>query len=289
MTGGVGREALRESYSRLFIPKMPADIDIVPVSRTIGTDRLVDEMIFRFTRTVEMEWMLPGVPPTGRRVEIPLVVVIHFRDGKLAHEHISTGTRLPSWSSSGCAQLTCQGRHPIVWSKAALTAFGLAHNAQLVYCGAFDVPSECRSRWSHAAGGHHEAPHCYRSLSALPSLPAPRVPIPSPTGNRPRSRSCGLRVSPRGSSSPLSAGVADVHVCSTRGDRLWVVLGGRFNRSIFSAAQKGPDSADPRARESHAVYSFGAGRPGRAPKPGRSGCSSSSGSTTSAPACRRSG
>jgi len=45
-------------------------------------------MIFRFTHTVEMEWMLPGVPPTGRRVEIPLVVVIHFRDGKLAHEHI---------------------------------------------------------------------------------------------------------------------------------------------------------------------------------------------------------
>ena len=88
MTGGVGREALREFYSRLFIPKMPADTDIVPVSRTIGTDRLVDEMIFRFTHTVEMEWMLPGVPPTGRRVEIPLVVVIHFRDGKLAHEHI---------------------------------------------------------------------------------------------------------------------------------------------------------------------------------------------------------
>lgn len=88
MTGGVGREALREFYSRRFIPRMPPDTDIVPVSRTIGTDRLVDEMIFRFTHSVEMEWMLPGVPPTGRRVEIPLVVVIHFRDGKLAHEHI---------------------------------------------------------------------------------------------------------------------------------------------------------------------------------------------------------
>ena len=88
MTGGVGREALREFYSRLFIPQMPADTEIVPVSRTIGADRLVDEMIFRFTHTVEMEWMLPGIPPTGRRVEIPLVVIIHFRDGKLAHEHI---------------------------------------------------------------------------------------------------------------------------------------------------------------------------------------------------------
>src|SRR5204863_9962270 len=88
MTGGVGHSALREFYSRRFIPQMPPDTEIVPVSRTIGADRLVDEMIFRFTHTVEMEWMLPGVPPTGRRVEIPLVVVIHFRDGKLAHEHI---------------------------------------------------------------------------------------------------------------------------------------------------------------------------------------------------------
>src|SRR5258708_20283493 len=67
---------------------MPGDTEIVPVSRPIGTDRLVDELIFRFTHDIEMTWMLPGVPPTGRRVEIPLVVVIHFRDGKLAHEHI---------------------------------------------------------------------------------------------------------------------------------------------------------------------------------------------------------
>ena len=88
MTGGVGREDLRGFYSRLFIPRMPPDTEIVPVSRTIGTDRLVDEMVFRFTHTMEMEWMLPGVPPTGRQVEIPLVVIVHFRDGKLAHEHI---------------------------------------------------------------------------------------------------------------------------------------------------------------------------------------------------------
>ena len=88
MTGGVGREALRHFYSQRFSPQMPADTEIVPVSRTIGTDRLVDELIFRFTHDIEMTWMLPGVPPTGRRVEIPLVVVIHFRDGKLAHEHI---------------------------------------------------------------------------------------------------------------------------------------------------------------------------------------------------------
>jgi carboxymethylenebutenolidase len=88
MTGGVGREALRNFYSRHFIPQMPPDAEIVPVSRTIGTDRIADELIFRFTHTLEMEWMLPGVAPTGRRVEIPFVVIIHFVDGKLAHEHI---------------------------------------------------------------------------------------------------------------------------------------------------------------------------------------------------------
>src|SRR5262249_4006945 len=88
MTGGVGREALREFYSRHFIPKMPSDTEIIPISRTIGTDQLVDEMVFRFTHTIEMDWMLPGIPPTGKRVEVPLVAIVHFRDGKLAHEHI---------------------------------------------------------------------------------------------------------------------------------------------------------------------------------------------------------
>jgi len=76
MTGGVGREALREFYSKHFIPAMPPDTQIIPVSRTVGNDRLVDEMIFSFTHTQEMPWMLPGVAPTCRRVEIPLVAII---------------------------------------------------------------------------------------------------------------------------------------------------------------------------------------------------------------------
>ncbi len=88
LTGGVGRDRLREFYSSRFIPQMPPDTEMTPVSRTIGTDRVVDEMVFKFTHTIPMDWMLPGVPPTGRRVEIPLVAIVHFRDGKLAHEHI---------------------------------------------------------------------------------------------------------------------------------------------------------------------------------------------------------
>jgi carboxymethylenebutenolidase len=88
LTGGVGRDALREFYSKRFIPQMPPDTEMTPVSRTIGEDQLVDEMVFKFTHTIRMDWMLPGVPPTGKRVEVPLVAIVRFRDGKLAHEHI---------------------------------------------------------------------------------------------------------------------------------------------------------------------------------------------------------
>jgi carboxymethylenebutenolidase len=88
MTGGYGREALRRFYAEDFISLMPADTSIKLVSRTIGQDQLVDEMIFSFTHTEEMPWMLPGVPPTNRHVDIPLVVVVGFREGKLAHERI---------------------------------------------------------------------------------------------------------------------------------------------------------------------------------------------------------
>jgi carboxymethylenebutenolidase len=88
LTGGVGREELREFYSKRFIPQMPPDIEMTPVSRTIGEDQLVDEMVFKFTHTIRMDWMLPGVAPTGKRVEVPLVAIVRFRQGKLAYEHI---------------------------------------------------------------------------------------------------------------------------------------------------------------------------------------------------------
>ena len=88
LTGGVGRDELREFYSKRFIPQMPPDTEMTPISRTIGTDQVVDEMVFTFTHTIRMDWMLPGLAPTGKRVEIALVAVVHFRDGKLAHERI---------------------------------------------------------------------------------------------------------------------------------------------------------------------------------------------------------
>jgi carboxymethylenebutenolidase len=88
LTGGNGKEELREFYSKYFIPIMPADTEIIPISRTIGSDRLVDEMIIRFTHTIEIDWWLPGIPPTGKRVECATVAVVTFRDGKLLSEHI---------------------------------------------------------------------------------------------------------------------------------------------------------------------------------------------------------
>jgi carboxymethylenebutenolidase len=88
MTGGYGKDALRQFYSRDFIPTMPPDTTLTPISRTVGEEQIVDEMIFSFTHTQEMPWMLPGIPPTNRRVEVPLVAIVHFRNNKLAHEHI---------------------------------------------------------------------------------------------------------------------------------------------------------------------------------------------------------
>ena len=88
LTRGSGRYELREFYSKRFIPQMPPDTEMTPVSRTIGEDQIVDEIVFKFTHTIPMDWILPGIPPTGKRVEVPLVAIVRVRDGKLAHEHI---------------------------------------------------------------------------------------------------------------------------------------------------------------------------------------------------------
>jgi carboxymethylenebutenolidase len=88
MTGGVGRDAVRSFYTSYFIPGQPPDTKLVPVRRTVGTDCIVDELIYSFTHTIEVPWMLPGVEPTGRRVEVPVVAVVEFEGGKIAGERI---------------------------------------------------------------------------------------------------------------------------------------------------------------------------------------------------------
>ena len=87
-TGAVGREHLRRFYADHFIPGWPDDVEVTPISRTVGDDRVVDELLVSFTHTKVMDHCLPGVAPTGRHVELPHVVVVGFEDGKIAYEHV---------------------------------------------------------------------------------------------------------------------------------------------------------------------------------------------------------
>jgi carboxymethylenebutenolidase len=88
MTGGNGKAQLREFYGLNFIPQMPPDTRMTPISRTVGDDQLVDEMVFEFTHTLAMPWMLPGLPPTGKHVKVALVAIVSFEGELLRHEHI---------------------------------------------------------------------------------------------------------------------------------------------------------------------------------------------------------
>lgn len=88
MTGGVGHAELRRFYTHHFVNSNPPDTALTPISRTVGATQVVDELLFSFTHTTEIPWMLPGVAPTGKRVEVPLLAVIKFRGDKLYHEHI---------------------------------------------------------------------------------------------------------------------------------------------------------------------------------------------------------
>jgi carboxymethylenebutenolidase len=89
MVGGSGREAVRAFYADHLVGKFfPPDVQFTDVSRTIGDGRCVDELVISFTHTQEIEWMLPGVAPTGRPVTVAFVVIAGVEDGKIAYEHI---------------------------------------------------------------------------------------------------------------------------------------------------------------------------------------------------------
>ena len=88
MTGGVGYRELSRFYQHHFVNSNPPDTRLVPLSRTVGATQIVDELLVCFTHTTEIDWLLPGVAPTGKYVEIPLVAIVKFRGDKLCHEHI---------------------------------------------------------------------------------------------------------------------------------------------------------------------------------------------------------
>ena len=84
----VGRAAVREFYADHFLSQIPPDLEITSLSQTVGDNRLVDEMVIRFTHSIDMDWILPGLRPTGRTAEFVLAGVIQFEGGKVAHEHL---------------------------------------------------------------------------------------------------------------------------------------------------------------------------------------------------------
>jgi carboxymethylenebutenolidase len=88
MTGGNNRAEVRRFYQQIFIGHWPADTTMERISRTIGSDQVVDELVLSFTHDIVMDHLLPRVPPTGKQVRLAVCVVVGFRDGKVSHEHI---------------------------------------------------------------------------------------------------------------------------------------------------------------------------------------------------------
>ena len=113
MAGGVGREGVRAFYRDHLVGKFfPPDVEMTNVSTTIGLDQVVEELFISFTHTQTIDWLLPGIAPTGKRVELAVAVVVGFKDGKISHEHIY-------WDQAG-----------------VLVQVGLLNPAGLPVCGA---------------------------------------------------------------------------------------------------------------------------------------------------------
>jgi carboxymethylenebutenolidase len=135
LAGGVGGEGVRRFYGDHFIGHWPDDVSITQVSRTVGPERVVDEMVMRFTHDRVMETFLPGVAPTGRPVQLAVVVVAGFEGDKVASERI-------------------------YWDQASLLVqIGLLDPQPLPVCGAeqaakvLDQSRPCNGLIERAAGG----------------------------------------------------------------------------------------------------------------------------------------
>jgi carboxymethylenebutenolidase len=87
-TGGIGRVGVRQFYAEQMLPNLPPDLELESVSRTFGENRIVEEYVIRFTHTLRMDWMLPGLAPTNRRVEFVMAGIVGFQGGKVATEHL---------------------------------------------------------------------------------------------------------------------------------------------------------------------------------------------------------
>lgn len=87
LVGGIGSKGVAEFYSKYFYP-LPKSFSSRLLSRTVGTDRVVDELFVSFVHNATIPWILPGIPPTNRRVEIVIVSIMCSRGGALESEHV---------------------------------------------------------------------------------------------------------------------------------------------------------------------------------------------------------
>lgn len=88
MVGGKGTEDLRNFYAKHFLNQLPPDIEVTSLSRTVGTNRVVEEFVIKFTHSIQMDWVLPGVPPTGKPIEFAMVVVVYTENGRISAENL---------------------------------------------------------------------------------------------------------------------------------------------------------------------------------------------------------
>lgn len=88
IAGGNGTAGVRDFYGNHFIGQWPDDTETQQVSRTVGEDQVVDELMMTFTHDRRLDIMLPGIEPTGRRIAVLVVVVVGFEGGKVSREHI---------------------------------------------------------------------------------------------------------------------------------------------------------------------------------------------------------
>ncbi len=87
-SGGKGKAELKPYYRDMFIPSIPPEWEHTVTNRIVTDNYLVEEATVRLVHTKQMDWFLPGVPPTGKPIEVELVILIRFRDGKMAAERI---------------------------------------------------------------------------------------------------------------------------------------------------------------------------------------------------------
>jgi len=114
-TGGSGRAGVHAFYTDSFLPNVPPDFELLPLSQTLGENRLIEEFVIRFTHSIEMGWMLPDLGPTGRRVEVAFVGIIEFDGGKIAAERLY-------WDQATVLSQLGIRNHPMMCAGAASAA-----------------------------------------------------------------------------------------------------------------------------------------------------------------------